>query len=95
MKFRILTHDRGRWGEGWQFGDIVDIDHEAARVPLENREIELFTKVEAVALIEELDEVKSLAVEENGKPEPTFECGVCGKICASPLGLSAHKRSHK
>jgi len=47
MKFKILTHDRQRFGEGWQFGDIVDMDLEAARVPLENKEIEEFTEVEA------------------------------------------------
>jgi len=90
MKFKILTHDRQRFGEGWQFGDIVDMDLEAARVPLENKEIEEFTEVEAK---KELEQIESLVGED--KPELSLKCGVCGKICASPLGLSAHKRSHK
>jgi len=39
MKYKILTTSVSRWGEGWQFGDIVDIDNDAARVPLQNGEI--------------------------------------------------------
>ena len=98
MKFKILTHDNNRWGEGWKFGDIVDMDYEAARVPLENGEIEPFTEEQAKVELEQLEEVKSLAVEENGKPEPEpeeFICDVCRKVCKNKFGLMAHKKSHK
>jgi hypothetical protein len=44
MKYKILTTSVSRWGEGWQFGDIVDIDNDAARVPLQNGEITLYVE---------------------------------------------------
>lgn len=38
MRYRILIN--GRFGEGWKKGEIVAIDDEAARVPLEEGVIE-------------------------------------------------------
>ncbi len=38
-RYKILTTQRGRWGEGWQYGDLVDLDDGAAKVPLEKGEI--------------------------------------------------------
>lgn len=38
MKYKVLVN--GRFGEGWKAGDIVAMDDEAARVPLEEGAIE-------------------------------------------------------
>lgn len=40
MKYKILKAPFKRWGEGWQVGDIVEMDAEAARVSLIDGEIE-------------------------------------------------------
>ena len=37
MKYRVNV--TGRFGEGWKEGDIVDMDFESARVPLQQGEI--------------------------------------------------------
>lgn len=30
------------FGEGWKYGDVVGMDDEAAKVPLENGDVELY-----------------------------------------------------
>lgn len=49
MKYKVLG---GRWGEGYNVGDIIDIDLEAARVRLELGELEE-AKIEEVKKPEE------------------------------------------
>lgn len=39
MKYRIL---KGKFGEGWKPGDIVDMDFRAARVRQETGDIEIY-----------------------------------------------------
>lgn len=81
MKYRILTTKGSRWGEGWQFGDIVEMDFPAARVPLMNKEIE---------------EVKEETKEPKEEPkEEGFKCEICGKVCKNKIGMQSHMRTHK
>lgn len=40
-KVRILTEDKKRWGEGWQYGDVVELDMVAAQAALEKGELEI------------------------------------------------------
>jgi len=74
MKYKILTN---RFAE-WKYGDIADMDDEAARVPLEIGEI--------IPYIEGQEEEK--------KEIETFVCDVCGKVCKNKLGLNSHRRQH-
>lgn len=88
MSYRILTVSNSRWGEGWKYGDIVEMDFEAARVPLQKHEIEP---------VEEFKKEVVAEVKEEKKEEPTgeFVCVVCQKVCKNKLGLTSHMRSHK
>ncbi|MFA6790195.1 MAG: C2H2-type zinc finger protein [Parcubacteria group bacterium] len=83
MKYRILTTKGSRWGEGWQYGDIVEMDFPAARVPLMNGEIE-----------EVKEEIKK-EVNPEKETEEGFKCEVCGKVCKNKIGLQSHMRTHK
>lgn len=76
-KVKVLVD--GRFGEGWKTGDIVDMDDNAARVPLEEGAIEIYK-----------EEVKE-AVKEEVKEE--FVCPYCGAKAKSKAGLAAHIRS--
>ncbi|MEA1925848.1 MAG: C2H2-type zinc finger protein [Patescibacteria group bacterium] len=77
MYYKILTN---RFAE-WNKGDVADIDAEAARVPLEDGEIE---------------PAKEMAEEMLGEnPKAKFICEICGKVCKNNAGLIAHMRSHK
>ncbi len=58
-------------------------------VPKSERYKELLGKKEQIALQE--DEKVGNDSPNNGE----FKCEVCGKSCASKLGLNAHMRSHK
>lgn len=53
MKYKILTN---RFSE-WSYGDIADIDFEAARVALEKGEIVPFKESEAEFVCEECQKV--------------------------------------
>lgn len=76
MKYQII---KGRFGEGWKPGDIVDMDFQAARVRLE------------VGDIVKAEEVK----EEGKKEATNLKCDVCGFVAKSEFGLTVHKRKHK
>lgn len=52
MKYKVLVDNR--FGEGWQSGDIVEMDENSARVPLERGEIELYGN----DVLNEIKEVK-------------------------------------
>lgn len=67
--------------EGWQFGDIINMDMPAAKAALENGELEI---------VDERESVRPMP-----KPELPFSCDICGQVCKSKLGLNAHKRKHK
>jgi len=77
MKYKILTRKQNRWGEGYQYGDIVEFDEEAARVPLERNEIEAINGVKEINRFVANNE-KSHEVKFNHKKD-TYECTICGK----------------
>jgi hypothetical protein len=92
MKYKILTTNRYRWGEGWQYGDIVEMDNDSSAVPFQNREIEVF------------NEQVEVTVESGGDNSPVnidqpiiteLKCKICDKVCKNELGLKSHMRSHK
>lgn len=72
MKYKILTRNPERWGEGWQYGDVVEMDTDSARAPIENGEIELATAVSFEK------SVKPVLVDYS-KNGDTYKCVVCGK----------------
>jgi len=81
-KYKIIKAPAGRWGEGWQVGDIVDIDDEAARDAKENGEIEPYFM--------DIKQEQARPQVEAGK----FTCSICGKGVKSVLGLKSHLRTH-
>jgi len=87
--YKILSAPAGRWGEGYQVGDIVDFDFDAARVAIENREIE---PVGSLSNEKEKDEIKKEVVNEI---EGNDICAICGKVCKSRIGLASHLRTHQ
>lgn len=85
-----------RFGEGWKVGDIVGMDDEAARVPLENGEAELvidgFKEAKAP---EKIEEPEVLTTEQDLKKlENPYVCGHCQKSYQSKAGLVAHLKKH-
>lgn len=68
-----------RFGEGWKVGEIVGMDEEATRVPLEKGEVEL---------------VPDFLHHESEAKKNGLQCQICGKVCKNKLGLNSHKRSH-
>lgn len=80
MKYKIEKAPAGRWGEGYQVGDIVSFDEEAARVPLEKGEISEF-----------IEEVQKKEIQEE-QVEEKYICSKCGKECKSKIGLVAHEK---
>ena len=42
-KYKVLKSPPGRWGEGYQEGEIIEMDENAARVPVEKGELESYT----------------------------------------------------
>lgn len=100
MKYRILTKESGRWGEGWKYGDIVALDDIASRVPLINGEIEIYTEVEAKEELAKLDEASDKVLKAMLKTETEIEvtkdlkCPICGKKCKNKGGYKSHVKSH-
>ena len=82
MKYKII---KGRFGEGWKPGDIVDIDFAASRVRLEVGDIEVYKEPEVTSCGE-------LAKPEESKPK--FGCDECDFIAKNANGLRLHKRKH-
>lgn len=80
---RVLR-DR-RFGEGWKIGDVVAMDDEAVRVPLEEGSVELVNN----------EKEKVVEIKEVPKFEDVFVCNVCGKVCKNKVGYTSHLRSHK
>lgn len=55
-----------------------------------------FKQVEPTEVPEfkEVEEAQE-AAEEKKEQDPTLVCPVCGKVCASKMGLMSHMRTHK
>jgi len=70
MKVRILQNNR--FSEGWKVGDIVEMDREAAKIPLKEGSIELETKITPIF-------TGKLPETEMNNDELTYKCSVCGK----------------
>jgi hypothetical protein len=85
--YKILTTSPSRWGEGWQYGQIVPMDEPAARIPLERGEIELYGET-----LEPVIPKEDIKKETNSE---VFICDICGKVCKKKIALIGHKRSHK
>lgn len=86
MKYRVLVNHR--FGEGWQAGDIVEMDEYAARVPLEEGALEVFLVADAPAQPAEVQD-------ETAQDIDPLACAVCGFIAKTKAGAKSHARKHK
>lgn len=79
-----VLRDR-RFGEGWKIGDVVAMDWESARVPLEEGSVEMVSESPEIVAVKEVET----------KQTEVFICTECGKVCKNKIGLSGHMKSHK
>lgn len=94
MKVRIL---KGRYGEGWMPGDIVNMDWEAARVRIDDGDVEVVgsdTSEKAVG-----EKAPAQPVVQTNKPQPpapksVLACDKCDFVAKTELGLARHRTIH-
>lgn len=85
MKYRVLVNNR--FGEGWKAGDVVDMDYEAARVPLQEKAIEIYREGDIIKEQIDLGDIAGNAV-----MVEKYYCKECKKEFKSLAGLRNHKR---
>lgn len=69
-KFKVLLN--GRFGEGWKTGDIIEMDWNAARVPVEEGALEIYISKSELERSGEFGILKEAE-------ELRYKCGKCGE----------------
>lgn len=89
-RYRIISKDPNRFKELRGAGDIIELDSNAAAVPLSLGELEPF-------IGETLAETAAKMEQEAVPPAPPmpFVCDVCARGFNFKVALAGHKRSHK
>ncbi len=93
MPYYRVTRNNA-FGEGWRQGEIIEMDYQAARVRLEEGDLE-FVSDEAPGAKKSVEvpsePISTVAKEDKVEKEATHECVECKKMFKNAGGLNLHK----